>query len=309
VFYRRHLQSELHDPNLWRYFGEHYTPVQRVRLQGLDYALVYRNPIEQRICTRDNSLPDALTPFGYNLTADGTLTVFWQNLEGGDRLQAIQAGLTSAADGETRWAACAPAPEFADEAGTPGTIVESQCSLVTAGALPGYYDLRLDMGSGGRTLAIRVDASRRFSIVAPATAAAEMTQQGLIKSLNVAFGAASLTGYRLEPGAAWRAGGGGALVLYWQLRDGLDPALADQFQVSLRLFPPGGTEPSVTAPHPILKCLTASDLAPGTVIPVRYPLSLPPTLPPGNYTLKACLVAPGGSQTLDCLPLPVKVVH
>jgi hypothetical protein len=309
VFYRRHLQSELHDPNLWRYFGEHYKPVKSITLQGLDYALIYRNPIEQRICTRDNSLPDVLTPFGYNLAADGSLTVFWQNLEGGDRMQAIQVGLTSAADGETRWAACAPAPEFADEAGTPGAIVESRCSLATSGAPPGYYDLRLDMGSGGRTLAIRVDASRRFSAVAPAPAAAEMAQQGLTKPLNVAFGAASLTGYRLEPGAAWRAGEGGALVLYWQMRDGLDPSLADQFQVSLRLFSPGEAEPSVTAPHPILKCLTASDLAPGTVIPVRYPLSLPAALPAGDYTLKACLVAPGGEQTLDCLPLPVKVVR
>ena len=85
VFYRRQLQSELHDPNLWRYFERHYTPVQRVTLQGLDYALIYRNPIEQHVCTQDNSLPDVLTPFGYNLAADGNLTLFWQNLKGGDR--------------------------------------------------------------------------------------------------------------------------------------------------------------------------------------------------------------------------------
>jgi hypothetical protein len=309
VFYRRHLQSELHDPNLWRYFGEHYTPVQRVTLQGLDYALIYHNPVEQHLCSQDNSIPDVLTPFGYNLAADGNLTFFWQNLKGGDRPE-VRAGLTSAADGETRWAACTPGPGFADEAGLPGVFLESHCPLATSGAPPGYYDLRLDMGSGGRTVTIRVDTDGRFSTVAPATAATELAQQGLLKPVKVAFGdAVSLAGYRLEPSAAWRAGGEGALVLYWQLRDKLKPDLAGQFQLSLRLFAKDAAEPSVMAPHPILKCLTASDLAPGTVVPARYPLSLPATLLPGDYTLKACLIAPGGGQTLDCLPLPVKVVH
>jgi hypothetical protein len=308
VFYRRHLQGELHDPNLWRYFDEHYTPIQRVTLHGLDYALIYRGPVEQHLCSQDNSIPDVLTPFGYNLAADGALTFFWQNLAGGDRPEA-RAGLTSAADGETRWAACAPAPEFAAEAATAGAFVESRCSLAAIGALPGYYDLRLDIGSGGRTVTIRVDKDGRFSTVAPATAAVELARQGLIKPLDAAFGAVGLAGYRLEPSAAWKAGGEGALVLVWQLHGGLDPALADQFQVSLRLFAAGAAEPSVAAPHPILKCLTARDVTQGTVIPVRYPLPLPATLPPGEYTLQACLVAPGGNQTLDCLPLPVKVIN
>ncbi len=308
VFYHRHLQSQLHDPNLWFYFDSYQAPVKGIKLQGLVYALIYRNPIEQHLCPRDNSLPDVLTPLGYNLSADGDLSFFWQNLAGGNRPE-VRAGLTSAADGETRWVKWVPTLSYSAVAGTPGALVQSYFSLAAAGLSPGYYDLRFDMGSGGRTATIRVDKDGRFSTVAPATAAAEMAQQGLIKPLDAAFGAVGLTGYRLEPGAAWRAGGEGALVLVWQIRDGLDPALADQFQVSLRLFPPGGTEPSVTAPHPILKCLTARDVTQGTVISVRYPLSLPSTLPPGDYTLQACLVAPGGSQTLDCLPLPVKVVN
>jgi len=321
VFYRRHLQSELHDPNLWHYFDQHYTPAQRITLHGLDYALIYRNPIEQHLCTEDNNLPDALTPFGYNLAADGNLTLFWQNLGGGDRLQAVRAGLTSAADGATRWMACAPAPAFAAEAGLPGAFVESQCPLAASGALPGYYDLRLGWGDGGRALSLLIDNGGHFAPVAPATALASLAEQGLVTPLDIAFGdKVDLIGYRLEP-TAWRAGSDGALILYWQIRGTLNSSLADQFELSLRLFAPGAAEPILATPHPILpRCLAAGDLTPGALIPVRYSRSLPTSLPPGAYTLKACLTTPGGgqivtgqqsgaSQPLDCLPLPVSVVR
>jgi hypothetical protein len=321
VFYRRHLQSRLHDPNLWRYFGQHYKPVKSVTLQGLDYALVYRNPIQQHLCTQDNNLPDALTPFGYNLAADGNLTLFWQNLRGGDQLPAVRAGLTSAADGETRWVACAPTPAFAAEAGAPGAFVESQCPLGTSDAPTGYYDLRLGWGDGGRSLPLLIDNEGHFAPVAPATALASLTERGLVAPLDIAFGnRVGLVGYRLEP-AAWRAGSDAALVLYWQIRGALRSSLADQFELSLRLFPPGAAEPILTTPHPILPpCLTSGDLTPGALIPVRYSRSLPTSLPPGVYTLKACLTAPGGGQVvtgkqsgtaqpLDCLPLPVSVVR
>jgi uncharacterized membrane protein len=320
VFYRRHLQSELHDPNLWRYFDQHYTPVQRVTLHGLDYALIYRNPIQQHFCTQDNNLPDALTPFGYNLAADGNLTLFWQNLKGDNRPEA-QVGLTSAADGETRWVACAPAPAFAAEAGLPGAFVESQCPLAASGAPPGYYDLRLGWGDGGRALPLLINTEGSFSSMAPATALASLAEQGLVTPLAIAFSdKVTLVGYRLEP-KAWRAGSDGALILYWKIRGALSSSLTDQFELSLRLFPPGAADPILTTPHPILpRCLTADDLTPGTLIPVRYSHSLPTSLPPGAYTLKACLTTPGGgqvvtgqqpgaSQPLDCLPLPVNVVH
>jgi hypothetical protein len=321
VFYRRHLQSKLHDPNLWRYFDQHYKPVKSVTLQGLDYALIYRNPIEQHLCTQDNALPEALNPFGYNLAADGNLTLFWQNLAGGDQPE-VRAGLTSAADGETRWVACAPAPAFAAEAGLPGAFLESQCPLATSGAPPGYYDLRLGWGDGGRAMPLLIDADRRFTPVAPATALASLTEQGLVTPLDIAFGdRVGLVGYRLEP-AAWRAGGDGALILYWQIRGALRSSLADQFELSVRLFPPGAAEPILTTPHPILPpCLEERDLAPGTVVPVRYSRSLPPTLPLGAYALRVCLTTPGGGQTvagmqsggasrpLDCLPLSVSVAR
>jgi hypothetical protein len=337
VFYRRQLQSELHDPNLWHYFDQHYEPVKSVTLQGLDYALIYHNPIQQHVCAQEDGLADTLTPFGYNLAADGSLTLFWQALKGSDRLQAMQAGLSPAGGGETRsqrdperWAACTPAPDFASEAETPGALLESQCSLAISGAPPGYYDLRLGLRGGPESpsalsaggLAVLIDADGRFSPVAPATALQLLTQQGLVTPLSVAFGeTASLAGYRLEP-AAWQAGGEGALVLYWQPQRRLSLALANLFQVSLRLVPPGASEPAAIVSHPVLPgCLAARDLAPGAAVPARYSLPLPATLPPGEYTLQVCLTAGSGGQPvagrqqgeasrpLDCLPLAVKVVN
>ena len=125
----------------------------------------------------------------------------------------------------------------------------------------------------------------------------------------------------MEP-AAWQAGGEGALVLYWQPQRRLSLALVNLFQVSLRLVPSGASEPVATASHPVLPgCLAARDLAAGAAVPVRYSLSLPATLPPGDYTLQACLTAGSGGQpvagtqqgdsskSLDCLPLAVNVVH
>jgi hypothetical protein len=346
VFYRRQLQSELHDSALWRYFDRHYKPVKTVTLQGLDYALIYRNPIEQHICAQADGLADALTPFGYSLAADGTLTLVWQatNMKEGDRLPAVRVGLVPAAGGEThsqgdpppgvplgeRWAVCTPAPAFAGEAATPGALLESQCSLAAIGAPPGAYDLRLGLegdpaapvalSAGG--LAVLVDADGHFGPVAPAMALQLLLQQGLVKPLSVAFGGTvSLAGYRLEP-ADWRAGGEGGLVLYWQPQRRLSPTLANLFQVALRLIPQGASEPAAIVSHPVLPgCLAARDLAAGATVPVRYSLSLPATLPSGAYTLQACLTAgdggqpvagtqPGGaSKPLDCLPLAVNVVH
>jgi len=329
VFYRRYLQSGLHDPNLWRYFDQHYQPAQRVTLQGLDYALIYRNPIRQHMCTRDNSRPDVLTPFGYNLAGDGNLTLFWQNLKGGDRHPALQAGLTSAAGGKTRWVACTPAPAFAAEAGIPGAFLESQCSLAASDAPPGLYDLRLGLGDGGQVtpitspaggLAVVSDTDGRFISAASPTALTLLAKQGLVTPLDITFSnTASLVGYWLAPDT-WQAGGDGTLVLYWQPRRRLSLAVAGMFQLSLRLFPPGAAEPILTANHPVLPlCQGARDLMPETLLPVRYSLTLPPAVPPGAYTLKVCLTAASegeavtgtqagsASKPLDCLPLPVNV--
>ncbi len=340
VFYRRYLQGGLHDPNLWRYFEQHYQPVQPVTLQGLDYALIYRNPIEQHLCAQDNSRPDVLMPFGYNLDGNGNLTVFWQNVKGNDRPPALQlqAGLTSAAGGNTlsqrdpeRWVACAPAPAFAAEAGMPGALLESQCSLATSGAPPGLYGLSLGLGDGGQVapitspaggLAVVIDTDQHFTSAASPTALPLLAKQGLVTPLNVAFGnTASLAGYWL-PMDTWQAGGDGTLVLYWQPQRRLSSAAAGIFQLSLRLFAPGAAEPIATATYPVLPlCQGGRDLMPETLAPVRYPLALPPTLPPGAYTLKVCVTAGsageavtgtragGASQPLDCLPLPVTVAH
>jgi hypothetical protein len=280
-----------------------------------------------------------LTVFGYNLAADGNLTLFWQNLGGGR--PDVWAGLTAVAGGETRsqrdpppgvplgerWVACDPTPAFAAEADLPGAILESQCPLATSGAPPGFYDLGFGLGDDSQVSSVAfptgwppvlIDADQRFGSVAPATAPTLLTKQGTLTLLNVAFGdTVSLAGYRLEP-ATWQAGSDAVLTLYWLPQQKL--ADVNHFRLSLRVSPQGAAKPIMTANNPVLPCLTARDLIPGGVLTVHFPLSLPAALPPGAYTLQVCLATPAGkqrvtitqsgvSQTLDCLPLSVNVVH
>ena len=167
-----------------------------------------------------------------------------------------------------------------------------------------------------------VDTDRQFTSAASPTALALLAKQGLVTPLDITFGnTARLAGYWLAPDT-WQAGGDGALVLYWQPQRRLSLALAGVFQLSLRLFPPGAAEPIAAATYPVLPlCQGGRDLMPETLAPVRYPLALPPTAPPGVYTLKVCVTAGsegeavagtqagGAAQPLDCLTLPVKVAH
>jgi hypothetical protein len=327
VYYRHQLQRQLQDMDVWRYFDRHYTPVHRVTLQGLDYALVYRNPIEHHVRWQDSNQPDRFRTFGYNLAPEGTLTLFWQNL-GLEAQQELWMGLAPALGGEAHWVACTPVSAFAAELDTPGAILESRCPLAEATPSPDYYDLRLGSADGTTIapiefpdgqLALSVDPTGHFAPVNRSTALKLLIDWGLAAPLDISFGdTAHWVGYQLEP-ATWQPGSTGVLHLYWEMNRRLDVSLVNAFQLVLRLVPADVPDPVLSVTSPVLpQPVAARDVAAGAVVPARYPLSLPVNLPPGQYSLDVCLtVATGGqpvvgiradtSEPIECLSLPVAV--
>jgi hypothetical protein len=191
VYYYNVVQRKLQWLEQWRYFDRHYLPEYRVNLHGLDYVLIYRNPIQNHIDRTANSLPGVFTAFGYNLATDGQLTLFWQNLRLLDRRK-LTVGLAPSngrylvnapavnSAGERYWVACMPAPAFVDEMYTPKAIIESLCPLATANLPPGLYDLQIGLSNGLATspvassflAVLSIDSKGRFTPVklAPAPA-------------------------------------------------------------------------------------------------------------------------------------------
>jgi hypothetical protein len=161
IYYYNVVQRNLQWVEQWRYFNNHYLPEHRVTLHGLDYVLIYRNPIQNHVDREANSLPGVFTTFGYNLADDGEVTVFWQNL----RIfrSQLRVGLapsngvymmnapTASTIGERQWVTCTPRPDFVDEINTPKAIIESLCSLTLTDLPPGLYDLQLGVSNGSTT--------------------------------------------------------------------------------------------------------------------------------------------------------------
>jgi hypothetical protein len=182
VYYYNVVQRDLQWPEQWTYYRRRRAPVHRISRFGLDYVLIYRNPIRHQVDRQANRIPRALTAFGYNLEPDGRLTLFWQNEGLEDR--SLQVGLAptsgvypldspSPSRGARRWVGCTPAPGFAGELGTPGAVIESSCSLGEADLAPGLYDLQLavagDSGlqpvQAGLLGVVSLDGAGRFAAV------------------------------------------------------------------------------------------------------------------------------------------------
>jgi hypothetical protein len=179
VYYYNLIQRDLQWPEQWQYFQQHHSPVHRVTLHGLDYVLIYRNPIQHHVDREANSLPRAFTAFGYNLSADGQLTLFWQNSGLGQRQLLVGLAVTQGvypvngavvSDVERQWLLCTPTPAFTVPANTPKAIVESVCPLNTANLSAGLYDLQLAVRDGptltpvksSRLAVLLVDQNGRF---------------------------------------------------------------------------------------------------------------------------------------------------
>jgi hypothetical protein len=152
IYYYNVVQRELPWPEQWAYFQRHKAPAHRVSQSGLNYVLIYRNPIHRQVDREANRIHQTLTAFGFNLDPDGRLTLFWQNEGLDDRRLLLGLAPTSgvysqdspsAGRDAPRWLECDPAPGFAGELGTPGAVIESICSLDKASLAAGLYDLQL----------------------------------------------------------------------------------------------------------------------------------------------------------------------
>jgi hypothetical protein len=330
IYYHSQLQSDLQNMDVWHYLQRRSTPIHRITLHGLDYVLIYQNPIQHHVDWKENGLPDMLNILGYNLPSGGNLSLFWQNL-GLDNPQQLWAGLTPAAGGEIQWLACLPTPSLAAEVDTPGSIIESLCPLVSIDAPADLYDLHLGLGEGenilpikfpaGR-LALSIDTTGQFAIADPSTSLARLLKQERPDAaipLDIAFGSLiRLVGYQFEP-TNWKPGQTSNLVLYWQPLQEPDLGLAGAFELVLRLSARATKEPVLTSIQPMLPDLPAAQtLKRAEVIPMQYPISVPASLPSGEFWLDICLtMAANGqavvgtvssaSESIECVSLPLTI--
>ncbi len=326
VFYHRLLQLGK-DEDTWPYFSEHYAPEFRVTLNGLDYALLFRNPIEHNAYSDDNNVPDTLTVFGYNLAADGVFKLFWRNTGLGDRQLLVGlAGTTTT----PLWVNCSPAPGFETEVALPGAIVESLCLLALAKAPADLYDVQLGLSDEGEvkpvassSLAlVSLEPTGQFKPIEAQLGLDELARRGLppeATPVDISYGdRMRLVGYELKPDA-WQPDHTSEVILYWQPMRRPDFGLAGAIQVVLRLSSPGGAEPAFSVTQPMLPAeVTGQAWARGAVIPVPYPVLLPAAAAPGEYALDVCLaiagqnqplpgVVTGTAKTVECLPLSITV--
>lgn len=326
VFYHRLLQLGK-DENTWPYFSEHYSPEFRVTLDGVDYALLFRNPIQHNTFSDDNNVPNILTTFGYNLTVDGIFKLFWRNLGLGEHQLLVGLAGTTA---QPLWITCTPAPGFEAEAALPGAIVESLCPLALAKAPTDLYDVQLGLSDKGEvqpvassSLAlVTLEPTGQFKPMEAQLGLDELARRALppeATPIDISYGdRMRLVGYELKPDA-WEPDHSGEVILYWQPLRRPDFGLAGAIQVVLRLSSPGGAEPGFSVTQPMLPAeVTGQAWARGVVIPVPYPVLLPATAAPGEYALEVCLAVAGQNQplpgavagtakTVECLPLSVTV--
>ncbi len=286
--------------NYWPFFRDHYPPEHRVTIAGVDYALIYRNPIRHPVAPAANRQEKALAAYGFNLN-DGQLSLYWHNLS--ESQPPVQIGLTPLAGGAIRWADCRPTAGFETDAQTPGAFVESECNLAAVNAPAGLYDLKLGLDaapvapSGLALVAVRPDGHIELQDVA--TALKTVAKTGLpanASPLQVAYGSAlRLVGYR--PGAA-------ELTLYWQPVSSPDPGLVQAFQLDVQAA--GGSLPAPIFPPQ----LAIGAIARGAIVPVTYPL---PANSANSGAATICLKIAGSGQIIpaqtgqtaaDCLQLP-----
>jgi 4-amino-4-deoxy-L-arabinose transferase-like glycosyltransferase len=188
VYYYNVLQRDLAWPDQWRYFARHRSPAHRVNLQGLDYVLIYRNPIEHQVDREANRWPGRFAALGYNLSPDGHLTLFWQNRSEARQLLLVGVAPTDGvypaggaavhATDSRQWVRCSLDPAFAAEAGTPGAILESDCSLGSVDLPPGLYDLQLGLAGDNR---VRPVKSARLGVI-------QIDRSGAVKPVRVVKG-------------------------------------------------------------------------------------------------------------------------
>lgn len=151
----RHLEHML------TYFKEHHSPEYTVRLQGVDYALIYAVPIQRHTAWQlpQDVASHKLILYGYRQAGSQPgllrLILVWQNRDM-SREDGLWAALQVPSDSKPlSWGACALAPGFsAEEAQQVGALLESVCELETGDLRPGIYNLRIGLGPAANKQAL-----------------------------------------------------------------------------------------------------------------------------------------------------------
>lgn len=311
VYYRGYTM--ITDSPYWPYFRDHQEPVYRANIGGVDYALVYGAPFEHRISPIDNRLTGQLTVYGYNFETDGAIKLVWHNVAGVG--QNLVAGLASPVSRKTYWTPCRPAPGFETASHTEDAFVESICSLSTANAPEGLYDVQLALGNGSDVHPI-ASSGVTFVSISPAgidrVSQKEVLQQVARQTLpkdvlptdSTYTDRMRLIGYRLNPGT---------LTLYWQPIRRPDIGLAQAFQLDITLLTMGNTNPLASIIQPLFtRPVNPATTPRGAIIPIDYVV---PQLPDAD-ALTICLkigvtgqvvpaIGPGERTEAGCIQLPI----
>jgi len=317
IYYISRIQRGLHRTELWRFFSQHYQPVYSVKLNGLDYALVYHSPITRKVDITQNSIPGTQI-LGYDIVTDGILTLFWQNIEFDS---SIWIGLLPAMGDQILWVPCQLDASFKAEANIPGAILESRCNLAEAEALPEIYSLHLGYGTpekitevnfpAGR-LALQINADGTFNPANPETAIAHMAQTALPESvtpLDESVGSlVRLVGYNLAP-AAVLPGKNIRLTLYWQALQDFDLVqFSDAFEISFGLVNASSTVEGLSlGRQPLTGAFTGSIMKQGAITPIEYRQPLPIQMAADAYQLKVCIIETTSDQTVSCVFFPIEI--
>ncbi|MDM8527483.1 glycosyltransferase family 39 protein [Anaerolineales bacterium HSG24] len=272
---------------VWHYLQRYHTPEHQIALHGIDYVLIYHNPIQYKIPAEANFLPDQLTFFGYNLTPDGNLTIIWQPSKQG---QQLQVNLIPPAKVDIDWILCEPQAQAVDN---PTTIIETTCHLA---ANEGLYRLHVKVddtpinpfGLGF----VSVDALGEFISLSANDAMDQLVTQTLPTS------AISLN-HPVNEQLRWVGYDityvDQTMSLYWQITQPPDWALAEQLWLTIQ------HEQEITT-IPWLNESPPSTIALGQILTIKYPW------PHGTPPEELCItIGPHASEVmpLHCLGMGI----
>jgi len=311
LHFQNELQRNLQSRYSWNYLNNHQQPVHRVTLQGLDHVIIYRNPIENRIKAKENSLPNTYV-MGYNLQPNGHLTLFWQN-QGFD--DSIWIGLEHSVSGAIEWTNCELIPTFVQDAQQPGSVLESLCIMNQAKKPTGLYSFKLGMGEAtniisvpfptGR-LAVMIDETGQFRSIDYKTAQQNLVQQQQslagVLPLDVPLGhMLKIIGYQLEPR---EIGQPNTLTLHLQTLQDID---ISQFirvlKLNIRYISKDKTTSDIIEEIPVALATNNSTqnqyLSWGEILTLTFHLTMPEATF-ATEQIKICMVDIRQQTTINC---------
>jgi 4-amino-4-deoxy-L-arabinose transferase-like glycosyltransferase len=281
VLYANQVQRQLPDRDLVALFQTH-EPEYVVRLEGVDYAWVYRLPstypwAQEVTFGEQLHLEDCqIDPTEVRPGEPITVTLRWQALEQTQRAYTVDLLLLSLAD--QVWAQ------------TTGTIAPLSTGQVTStsytlsvlpGTPPGGYRLAVQVrdAESGQPLDPPSWTVARLDL--PATAHATAQQLGIANPVEAELGGrVRLLGYNLEgalsPGQTFR------VILFWEA---LHPMERD-YTVFVHLLGPEGHIQGQWDSQPADGLYPTSRWQAGEIIRDRYDLTVAPDAPPGRYQIE-----------------------